>query len=328
LASPVAVLNARLLSRARLRHLQLLVAVADHGTLKRAAARVGVSQPAATQALSELERLLEVPLFERHARGMRASEAGRIVLPVVRRMLQALEASVEAMTAQLAGASGLLRVGTIPAAAVALVAPRLHAIVTRHPHLRLRLIEGTPSHLLNEVAVGSLDVVLTRQPAELGTRFLFEPLARDEAIVIAGSNHPLAGRARVSLDELASYPWMLPPAGVRVRELLEGLLAGCPAITAHPVSTSSPSLVVCVLADQRTLTLGPISAAEPYIRQGLVTRLRLPRGLPLAELGAVYPAASRDEPALAAFLGALREASKTEWRVPGAAPNRRARRKG
>lgn len=102
-----AVLNARLLGHARLRHLQLLVAVADHGTLKRAAEHVGMSQPAATQAMGEFERLLESPLFERLPRGMRATAAGQTVLPVVRQILQALEVSIEALAAQQAGATGL-----------------------------------------------------------------------------------------------------------------------------------------------------------------------------------------------------------------------------
>jgi len=67
-----ATLYARLLARARLRHLHLLVSVADHGSLKRAAEHVGMSQPAATQAIGELKRLLGAPLLERRARGMRS----------------------------------------------------------------------------------------------------------------------------------------------------------------------------------------------------------------------------------------------------------------
>lgn len=301
-----AVLSARLLARARLRHLQLLVAVADHGSLKRAAAQVGMSQPAATQAIGEFERLLEVALFERQARGMRVNEAGRALLPVVRQMLQALEASLETMAARQDGASGLLRVGAIPAAASGLLAPHLPRIIERHPRLRLQLFEATPPHLLNELAAGGLHVVLTRQPTELAARFVAEPLGDDEAIVIAGPRHPLAGRARVALDELAGFPWMVPPAGVRVRELFDGLAAACPPTTVHPVSTSSPALILAVLGDNRSVTLGPASLAESYIRQRLVVRLAIPTKLPLAGLAAVYPAAARDEPALAAFLDMLR----------------------
>lgn len=320
-----AVLNARLLGRARLRHLQLLVAIADHGTLRRAAEHVGMSQPAATQAIGELERLLEVPLFERQARGMRASQAGQAVLPVVRQILEALEVAIEAMAARQAGASGLLRIGAIPAAVQSLLAPALRTIVERHPRLRLQIVEGTPAHLLNELAAGGLHVLLSRPPAGLGSRFAFDSLSADEAILVASPRHPLAGRARLSLDELAQYPWMVPPVGVKVRALFDELVATNPPIRVHPVSTSSPELVLAVLGDDRTVVLGPSSLAQAYMRHGLVVQLALRAPLPIDGLGAVYPVASRNEPSLVAFLDALR-ASADRASAPCGSPARRAPR--
>jgi len=265
-----------------------------------------MSQPAATQAIGELERLLELPLFERHARGMRPCEAGQAMLPVVRQLLQALDVSLEAMAARQAGASGLLRVGAIPAAIASLVAPTLHKVVERQPRLRLQIFEGTPLHLLNELAAGGLHLVLTRQPAELGSRFRFEPLCSDRAIVVASPRHPLAGRAQVSLDELAAYPWMVPPAGVKVRDLFEELVATGPPMQIHPVSTSSTALILSLLGDHRTVVLGPASVAQALLEQGLLVTLPMPARLPLVGLGAVYPEASRDEPALSALLDLLR----------------------
>jgi len=69
-----AVLHERLLARLRLRHLKLVEALATHSHLRRAAEAVHISQPAATQMLRELESLFGMPLFERHARGMRITE--------------------------------------------------------------------------------------------------------------------------------------------------------------------------------------------------------------------------------------------------------------
>ena len=119
-AASSAVLFARLMAKSRLRHLQLLVAVADEGNLKRAAADIGLSQPAATQALSELEELLEVPLFERHAKGMRITAAGLAVIPVIRHALEALQCSTDTLEALREGVSGRLRLGVITAVASAL----------------------------------------------------------------------------------------------------------------------------------------------------------------------------------------------------------------
>lgn len=313
------VLYARLLARARLRHLQLLVAVADHGTVRRAAEQVGMSQPAATQAIGELERLLEAPLFERQARGMRVSAAGQVVMPVVRQALQALEASIEALSAVRSGASGLLRVGAIPATAVSLLAGCLPLLGERHPRLQVLLFEGTPRHLLKELATGSLNVLLTRRPAELGDRFRFEALREDEAVVVAGPHHPLSSRAHVSLDELAACPWLRAPAGVRVRDLFDGLFETRTPPAVHPVSTSSPALILELLSDDRTVTLAPASIAQWYVSRGLAVRLPVGERWPLAELGAVYPAAAREEPATAALLEVLRDLGRPPAADPGIA---------
>ncbi len=306
MASSAEVLYARLMARARLRHLQLLVAIADDGTLKRAAARVGMSQPAATQAIGELERLLEVTLFERRARGMRLTVSGQVVLPVVRQVLQALQGSLEALSAVRFGASGLLRIGVIPAAVSRLLSPCLPALSDRHPRLEIRVVEGTPAQLLKELAAGSLDIVLTREPAALGARFRFEPLMDDEAVFLAGTGHPLAGRPRVSVEDLARFPWMRAPAGVKVRDIFDELFGGRnPPLVVHPVSTSSPSVIISLLADNSTVTLGPASVAEWYVRRGLVARLALNRTLPIDGLGAVHPAGAEQAEATAAMLQLL-----------------------
>jgi DNA-binding transcriptional LysR family regulator len=305
------------MARARLRQLQLLVAIVDHGTLKSAAAAVGMSQPAATQAITELERLLEVTLFHRMARGMRLSEAGSVVIPIVRQALQALQASMETLAKVDAGAHGVLRVGAIPAAIASDPGAALVALGELNPGLEIEVVEGTPARLLAELASGALHAVLTRRPPKLGQRYRFESLLKDEAIVGAGISHPLAGRETVSVDDLARYPWMLAPAGVPVRELFEMLFAGrAQQPVVHPVRTASPTLIMALLADNRTLTLGPASTANWYLQRGLATRLRVEMPLPLEDLGVVYPVESAGEPGTAALLSLLRARSHGHVQVP------------
>lgn len=300
-----ATLYTRLLARARLRHLHLLVSVADHGSLKRAAEHVGMSQPAATQAIGELERLLGAPLFERRARGMSVSDAGRVVMPVARQVLHALRESMESLSVVQGSASGLLRIGMIPAAGLSLAESLLPGFSRRHPGLQIVVVEGTPRHLLEELAAGGLNVVLLRRPAELPARLRFQPMAADEAVVVAGVKHPLAGRAQVSIEDLAAWPWLRAPDSVPVREVFDRLFeAGLPAL--HRVSTSSVSVIFALLRDHETLTLAPTSVADWYVGQGLVVRLAWPARLPLPGIGAAYAADAQHEPGVAAFLEALR----------------------
>lgn len=319
MAYPASVLYARLLARARLRQLQLLMAVVDHGTLKRAAEDVDMSQPAATQAIRELERVLGVSLFERQARGMALSQAGKVVLPVVRQVLQALQTSMETLASVRSGASGVLRIGAIPAVVASELGASLIALGKLNPGLQIQIVEGMPERLLAELSGGTLNLLLTRRPAELGQRYRFESLARDEAVFGAGLGHPLARREAVSLDDLLDYPWLRTPPGVNVTAVFEQVLAGgghTPML--HPISTSSALLITEILADNRTITIGPASTAGWFIRHGLGARLAVDRRFPLEDLGVIHAAAEADDPPIAACLGLLRAAKRERGHDPPA----------
>ena len=93
------VLLNRLKAKARFRHLQVLVSLGELASVRGSAEALGLSQPAVTQSLADLERLVDIRLFDRHSRGMRVTRAGRDVLPLARRMLDALAETSEALTA-------------------------------------------------------------------------------------------------------------------------------------------------------------------------------------------------------------------------------------
>lgn len=301
------VLYARLMARARLRQLQLLVAIVDHGTLKDAAAAVGLSQPAATQAVTELERLLDVKLFHRMARGMRLSEAGTVLAPIVRQALHALQTSVQTLATVHDGAEGVLRIGAIPAAIASEPGTAMIALGKLNPGLEIDVVEGTPARLLGELSSGAVNAVIMRRPAQLGARYCFESLLRDEAIVAAGIAHPLARLDTVTAEDLAAYPWMLPPEGVAVREVFQRLFAGrAERPRVQSLKTTSPMLIMALLKDNLTLTLGPATIANWYISRGLAVGLRTGWQLPLADLGIIYPRESGENSGLVALLNLLR----------------------
>lgn len=302
---PPHVLYARLAARARLRHLQLLVAVAEEGSLVRAAEAVGMSQPAATQAMAELERLLGMGLFERHARGMRATAVTASVLPLVRNILQAVQSTAETMAAVRDGASGLLRVGTLPA----LLARQLTRLLQRQPQWRVEVVEETGEQLLQHLLGGRLDLALLRQPRAVPARIRFEALLQDEAVVLCGVRHPLTRKSRLALADLAACPWLLPPVGIEARQALDQLFAASMTpMRVHPISTSSQSVLVEVLADQQTLVLAPASLARFICDWGLGVRLDTTLQVPLPAIGVAWVADASPVPVGDALIELLRGA--------------------
>ncbi|MBL8306033.1 MAG: LysR family transcriptional regulator [Rubrivivax sp.] len=302
-----AVLFSRLMAKSRLRHLQLLVAVADEGNLRRAAADVGLSQPAATQALSELEELLEVELFERHAKGMRLTMAGTALIPVIRHALEALQASTESLAALREGVSGLLRLGVITAVTSAVLGERVLAFCARHPAMRVELVEDSAVHLLQELQAGTLNMVLCRRPNPVPARLHFERVRADEACVIAGPGHPLARRRGLRLEDAAGYCWMRPPRVVWIREIFDDFFENA-GITPklHPVSTASLGPLPEILRDNQTLALCPATLARTLVRWQLVVTLDLDVGAPTGEIGLLCPQESLEDPVSREFIDALR----------------------
>ncbi len=275
------VLFNRLLARGRLRHLQLLAALADAGSVQGAAALVGMSQPAATQALADLETLLDTELFERHSRGVRLSRFGAAVVPVARNVLQALRATTETLSALQAGAQALLRLGTIPAAAAGLLAPTLPAFLQSRPGLQIELIEENSVHLLPELAAGRLDAVLCRRPHELPGNWVFEPLLADEPVVVLAPGDALTQRTRVALRDLASRAWVLPPQGTGVRTYFDSLWPGQgPRPQLYPLATTALAVVLEVIHNQGAVSLMPRSIALSLVEAG--TAAMLPLKLPKA----------------------------------------------
>ena len=306
-ATPAAsVLYARLLAKGRLRHLQLLVAIAESGSVRRAAEQVGMSQPAATQALADIEQLLGIALFERLVRGMRLTAAGRAVIPMAKGTLNALRASADTLHALASGASGVLRIGAIPAAVSGLLCRVLPALSERHPELRIEVLEAAGEQLLGEVGSGRVDIALLRKPAETPRTCSFQPLAQDAPWVVCGRRHPLARQPKVSLAELRGARWMLPGQGLGVRGVFDTLFEDDkPLPQLHPISTTSISLLLEMLRRERILSLVPRSLIEPFVQWGLVARVGFDVPGRFEGIGALLGPES-DSPAVEACLSALR----------------------
>jgi len=283
------VLYTRLATHGRLRQLQLLVLIDDCGSIVRAAAHIHMSQSAATQALAELERIVGMKLFERHARGIRSTAAGRALLSAARGAIAGLLESAESLAAISRGATAALRLGAIPAAAHALMSPLLGAFYSAHPDVHLELQEDTGAHLLPMLTAGRLDAVFCRAPQLLPAGFVFEPLLADDVWVVAGSGHALAGRADVPIGALAGARWVLPAINIQLREVFETRVLGAlPDAQWFPVSSLSMPVLEGLLQQPGAVALMPRSMSAGLLAAGRVCRLDVALSAPMDPLGVAY----------------------------------------
>ncbi len=290
---PASVLLNRLMAKARFRHLQVLVRLAELGSVQRTAQSVGMTQPAVTHILADLESLLDVPLFQRHARGVRPTPTCNDLLPLIRQILAGLEASAEAVSHRQQQGQGVVRLVASGATVNGLLAPAIAAFNAAHPDIQVHLREAEITDALGFLAAGEVDLVGCRRPAITPAGWEFHPLREDEFVVLCGPSHPLAGKRRVSWKALAAETWLPAPVGTAARARLDELAIrwGTPLRTCE-VITRVPIVTARLLQTQRLLTLVPVSSLRPLIDDGQLAVVHLPEPLPFDPLGMLLPSQS------------------------------------
>ena len=187
-----------------LRLLRYFVAVADEGSITRAAERLHLSQPSLSAAVKQLEGQLGVELVERAGRGIALTPAGELLARRGRQLLEDAEAVVEETRSRGSAPSARLRLGLTPTARYGVGPELLAACATAAPAVMLFTSDDTTGALLRDVASGRLDLAVVfcaPQPPPDGVELV---LLRDEpAVVHAPAHHRLAGRDAVTLDDLA-----------------------------------------------------------------------------------------------------------------------------
>ena len=213
--------------RLKFRHLEMLVMLGRTGSFGRAADLCGLSQPALSKWVKDLESTLGVTLFERSTRRMALTDSGRLVMHHAERVLTDMARLHGQLEAQRSGGAGRLHIGVLAALGPVLMPGTLARVQQAGLDLEVQSLEGTMDHLLPLLGERKLDLVIGRlgttgYAGSLNRRLLYE----DTLCVAAPSSHPLARRRRpVSWRDACAYPWIIPPAESPIRGMLENTLA-------------------------------------------------------------------------------------------------------
>jgi DNA-binding transcriptional LysR family regulator len=262
-----------------LRHLRYFVAVAEALNVSRAARRLRISQPALSRQIRDLEVDLGVSLFEREARRLRLSNAGRDLLDHGRKLLNEADAFRQRAELLSAGDVGVLRVGATPQTLARLFPPVLVRFARLLPRVEVSLMEGHPAALLSLLRDGELQLALALHQPELpGSRLIgVVPL-------LAVSKSREGSRAdALAIAELRSRPLLLLARGFGSRDLFEG---ACRVAQLQPEVLLESSAPATLIAFARAgLGVAIVPGTVPFEQRGLsVQRLELDRAPLQAEL--------------------------------------------
>ncbi|MGE8678732.1 MAG: LysR family transcriptional regulator [Achromobacter marplatensis] len=212
---------ARLANRLKHRHLALLTNIAKHGSLTRVAAATGISQPAVTKALAELEDIFGAPLFLRSGRGLQATPLGELALLRARHMQSDLDLWAREVEALHAGRSAHLNVGVVPYVSSALLTAAISQLHQGHG-VTLTLHRATTDHLVPMLRRHELDCIISRATSTVALDDLMHRVLYHQRPRLIAHSRLAQRLARRAPDwpAVASMDWVLPAANTPTRQLI------------------------------------------------------------------------------------------------------------
>lgn len=270
--------------RIRLRHLHTFVAVAQQGTLGRAAETLNLSQPALSKTLNELEQLTGTRLFERGRLGAQLTLVGEQFLTHAVKVLDALNSAGQALNRKEGLNNDIVRIGALPTAALGILPTVIGQFHKQQKDITLQVATMNNTMLLAGLKSGEIDIGIGRMSdPELMSGLHYELLFLESLKLVVRPGHPLL-QETVTLSRVMVWPVVVSPKGTVPRQNAEALLQsqGC-KMPAGCIETLSASLSRQLTVDFDYVWFVPSGAVKDDLRRGVLT------ALPIATQGAGEP---------------------------------------
>jgi DNA-binding transcriptional LysR family regulator len=299
----------------QLRHLRCFVAVAQERHLARAAERLALSPPAISKTLTELEELAGTRLVERAVAGRRGVQgltaAGEQLLAHALRVLEAIDASAQAVAPMSGERPERLRIGALPSVAPSLLPEALARLRAHWPALQIYVKSATNAVLLDELRAGELDLVVGRMSDPLMMGGLsFELLHTEPLVFAARAGHPLARRG-ASVQAVLGYPLVVYGEGTIPRHNTESFLSSLGlSLPPSALQTLDVSVARALVACSDAVWITPLGAAHDDLRRGGLVRLRIDTPGTEEPVGLLLRSDAQPSAARTAMAGLLREVAR------------------
>ncbi|ENF6038529.1 LysR substrate-binding domain-containing protein [Citrobacter amalonaticus] len=269
--------NSLFSQRIRLRHLHTFVAVAQQGTLGRAAETLNLSQPALSKTLNELEQLTGTRLFERGRLGAQLTLPGEQFLTHAVKVLDALNTAGQALNRKEGLNNDVVRIGALPTAALGILPSVIGQFHQQQKESTLQVATMNNTMLLAGLKSGELDIGIGRMSdPELMSGLNYELLFLESLKLVVRPNHPLL-QENVTLSRVMEWPVVVSPKGTVPRQNAETLLQsqGCKMPTGC-IETLSASLSRQLTVDYNYVWFVPSGAVKEDLRQATLVSLPVP----------------------------------------------------
>lgn len=274
--------------RLKLSILRAIDAIDTHRSLLKASSALGITQPALTKGVLELEAQLQIRLFDRHSRGARPTQAGLAVVQSARRILAELRRLDEELDLLSSPDGGILSLGALPVAAAGMLPGVLKRLRTTYPRLKVRLQQGRTEDLLPLLATGEIELIVGR---------LYDPVTPDGCDREPLWSEPISILARVqhaifdepiTTEKLRQFDLVLPTITQRVGQEIEHFLAELGVDPSNALRSSSYVLIREMLLETDMLSVMPRSMMLGDLVRGTLRVVPMPMPAPLRPAGIIW----------------------------------------
>jgi DNA-binding transcriptional LysR family regulator len=243
-------------------HIRLLAALAVRGQVAAAAGDVGISQPAASRLMAEVERITGQPMHVRTGRGIALTEAGAALARRAARVLIEIEDAERELAEIGGGTGGQVRLGAVTGAAMDRVLPALLHARDALPGVQIEVVVATSDVLCAQLLAGRLDFALGRLPRSgAQDRLRFRSLSGEPVSLLVRQGHPLPESPPV--DELMRYDWVMPGEGAILRQAVHARLRAL-GLPEPPGTVSTASFLLTLALLQQSDAIAPLARAVAH----------------------------------------------------------------
>lgn len=262
----------------KLQHLRLLVLLGQWGQLRIVAQRLGVSPPAVSRQLAELEAGLGVAVVRRVGNGLVFTDLGLVLLDRAREVTFQLEQAQQELSALSSGLRGEVCIGAVPSVMQQLAEPLTLSLRKRAPAVGVNLVEETSDKLYSLLCNGTLHLLFSRvvPPHFADGSIAGEVLFEDPLVIVCGTTHPLAGKLDVQPQDLAGHPWILPSNGSPAFQALNAWMHAHQQSFAEGSVRTSSTVYSALISSGNLLGLMSLRAAARAQTAGRIVMLELP----------------------------------------------------
>lgn len=254
------------------RRISYFLAIADEGSVSRAAQRLHVAQPSLSQALRAFEDELGVLLFHRVGRGLRLSAAGEALIGPARQILRATDEARSAISGVVELRTGTIEIAALATLAVDPMATLIGRFRELHPGVQVRVLEPESADGVRAlVGDGSCELGAAHVPLP-GDQLIAHALGEQQLLLVFPAEAAPGRQRLLTPRDLAQTPFVVSPAGTSTRILLESALASVGVTPQIAVETAAREAIVPLVLAGAGASLLPAPLAHEAERRGAVVR--------------------------------------------------------